>query len=287
MPQPRIVRGLAEVADRYDVVLSDVWGVIHNGREAFPVACEALVRFQRERGPVVLLSNAPRPWADACLQARALGVPEEAWSGYVTSGDVTRAEIAARAPRPMWAIGPDRDEPLYAGLDLPRAGPEDAAFIGCTGFADDEAEGPEDYRSALQVAAARGIEMVCANPDKVVRRGDRLIWCAGALADLYASMGGRVVIAGKPHPPIYAAALAEAERLLARPLDRRRVLAIGDGLPTDVAGANAQGLDLMFVAAGIDSERLMPEGLLDAGALGAFLAEAGAHAAYALPELVW
>ena len=269
------------------MVLSDVWGVIHNGREAFPVACEALARVQRERGPVVLVSNAPRPCADASVQTRALGVPDAAWSGYVTSGDVTRAEIAARAPAPMWAIGAERDETLYAGLDLPRAGPDEAGFVSCTGLADDEAETPEDYREALAVAAARGLEMVCANPDKVVRRGDRLIWCAGAVADLYASLGGRVVIAGKPHRPIYDAALAEAERLLGRPLDPRRVLAIGDGLPTDVAGANAHDLDLMFVAAGIDSERLMPGGALDAQALAAFLDEAGAHADYALPDLVW
>ncbi len=287
MPEPLIVSGLSAVADRYDVVLSDVWGVIHNGREAFPVACEALARFQRERGPVVLISNAPRPRADASVQARALGVPDAAWSGYVTSGDVTRAEIAARAPAAMWAIGAERDETLYTGLDLPRAGPDAAGFVSCTGLADDDTETPEDYREGLAIAAARGLEMVCANPDKVVRRGDHLIWCAGAVADLYASLGGRVVIAGKPHRPIYDAALAEAERLLGRPLDRRRALAIGDGLPTDVAGANAHDLDLMFVAAGIDSDRLMPRGALDSQALAAFLDEAGAHAAYALPELVW
>lgn len=288
MPSTRIVRGLAEIADRYDAVLSDVWGVIHNGREAFPVACAALARFQRERGPVVLISNAARPSDAAAAQCLELGVPRETWSGYVTSGDVTRVEIAARAGSPCWVIGPDLHDSLYDGLDLRSVGPGEAAFVSCTGLVDDATETPDDYRAALAVAAARKIPFVCANPDKVVRRGDQLIWCAGALADLYRDLGGGpVVIAGKPHAPIYDAALAEAERLLGRPLDRRRVLAIGDGLPTDVAGANAQGLDLLFVAAGIDSQRLMPHGVLDADGLADFMAEAGAEAAYALPELAW
>ena len=285
---PEPIADLHAVADRYDAVLCDVWGVIHNGVESFPAACAALARFGRERGPVVLLSNSPRPSDDVTGQLRALGVPDESWSGFVTSGDATRAELSARAPGPVWAIGPERDGVLYEGLGLAFAGPGEAAFVCCTGLVDDERETPDDYRAALAVAAGRGLAMICANPDRVVQRGDRLIPCGGALADVYAELGGgEVVMAGKPFAPIYALALAEAERLAGRPLDPARVLCIGDGLPTDVAGANARGLDLLFVAGGIHAaEVLGADGRLDPALTAALLGAAGAHARYALPRLV-
>jgi len=237
---------------------------------------------------VVLISNSPRPSGDVIPQLDALGVPREAWSSLVTSGDATRALIAARAPGPAWAIGPERDAVLYEGLDLGFAGPEDAAFISCTGLVDDETEAPENYRKALSVAALRGLMMICANPDRVVQRGERLVYCAGALADLYETLGGRVEMAGKPFAPIYDASLAEAERLLGHALSRPEVLALGDGLATDVAGANAQGLDILFVASGIHgAETGAAEGRLEAAEIEALLAGAGAHAAYAIAELAW
>ena len=195
------ISGLSRIADRYDIVLCDVWGVIHNGRESFPAACDALAVFQAERGPVVLISNAPRPSAAVHDQLRMLGVPDAAWSGFVTSGDATRALLAARAPGPVWKLGPDRDDPLYAGLDLEFSGLEAAAFICCTGPFDDLTETPEDYRERFEAAAARRLAFICANPDRVVQRGDQLIYCAGALADLYARLGGeeeRAVIAPVP-----------------------------------------------------------------------------------------
>jgi len=270
----RTLAGLSDVAQNYDLVLCDVWGVIHNGRESFPQACEALARFERERGPVVLISNAPRPSAAIFGQLRAFGVPDDCWTAFVTSGDATRALIADRAPGPAWAIGPERDFPLYEGLPLKFAGPEEAAFIACTGLVDDDVETPEDYRAQLAVAAGRGLVMICANPDRVVQRGDQLIYCAGALADLYAELGGEVLMAGKPYAPIY-------ERCLeGRDVERRRVLCIGDGIATDVAGANAQNLDCLFVLGGIHGADA------DEGA-GALLAAKGAHAAYAMPALVW
>jgi HAD superfamily hydrolase (TIGR01459 family) len=288
MPAFTPLDGLSAVADRYDAVFCDVWGVIHDGVRSFPAACAALARFRETRGPVVLISNSPRPSDDVVDQLDQLGVPRAAWSAFVTSGDVTRAELAARAPGPVWTIGPERDETLYQGLGLERAGPADCAFVSCTGLVEDDVEGPEDYRADLAVAAARGLTMICANPDRVVQRGDKLIWCAGALADLFVELRGSSIIAGKPAAAIYARTRAEAERLLGRPLDLARVLCIGDGLPTDVAGANAQGLDLLYVAAGIHgAEALTPDGRLDVAGAQALLERAGGHARWATAALAW
>ena len=199
MSLPEPIQGLDEIADRYDVVLSDVWGVIHNGRERFAPACRALAAFAEQRGPVILISNAPRPAADVVPQLDDLGVPRAAWSTMITSGDATRTLLAERAPGPVWAIGPARDAPLYAGLGLELTGPEDAALICITGPYDDETETAEDYRERFEAILPRRLPLLCANPDIVVQRGDRLIPCAGALARLYADLGGEVRMAGKPH----------------------------------------------------------------------------------------
>ena len=289
MQPPQILAGLSEAADHYDVLLCDVWGVIHNGREAFPEACAALKRFRETRGPVIMISNSPRLAEGVAVQMRDLGVPDDCWSALVTSGDATRSELAARAPGPVWAVGPVRDAPLYEGLGVVFAEtPEEAAFVCCTGLFDDEVETPEDFRSRLQAAAARDLLMVCANPDRVVQRGDRLIYCAGALADLYQALGGRVTMAGKPYAPIYGYAYAEAERLLGRPLDKARILAIGDGAPTDVRGAQEQGLDCLFIASGIHgAESVGPDGQLSASLAAAVLAHEGASARYASLALRW
>ena len=183
----------------------------------------------------------------------------------------------------------DLDSGLYEGTGVTFAEtPEQAAFVSCSGLFDDEIETPEDYRARFEVCAARGLEMICANPDRVVQRGDKLIYCAGALADLYESMGGKSVMAGKPYPAIYQAALKALDGLAGRAIDRKRVLAIGDGVPTDVKGANAQGLDLLFVAAGIHArDALGEDGKLHAARLDAFLGREGVSADYAMAELAW
>ena len=287
MSTPQTPQGLSDLIDHYDVLLSDVWGVIHNGRESFPAACAALARWRAERGPVILISNSPRPSADVVAQLDALGVPREAWSAFVTSGDATRLLLAERAPGPAWRLGPDRDAPLYEGLGLSFESLEKAAFIACTGPIDDETEGPGDYQDRFEGAAARGLEMVCANPDIVVQRGDKLIYCGGALAQLYETLGGKVVMAGKPHAPIYELCVAEAERLSGGPVERSRMLCIGDGVATDVKGANAQGLDVLFIAAGIHGgETITPEGL-DAAAVESLLRQEGAQARWAMADLTW
>jgi HAD superfamily hydrolase (TIGR01459 family) len=289
MTELSVLNGLSDVAANYDVLLCDVWGVIHNGRESFPKAVEALVEFRKTRGPVVLVSNAPRPSRDVVPQLHALKVPDEAWSAFVTSGDATRTELAKRRPGPAWALGPARDAPLYEGLGLEMVEtPEDAAFISCTGLFDDEVETPEDFRERLQGCAARGLEMVCANPDRVVQRGSKMIYCAGALAELYEELGGKVVMAGKPYGPIYTLARDAAEKCAGRHIETGRILAVGDGIPTDVKGANAQCLDLLFIAAGIHAKDAQgPDGKLDGARAAEMLRQADAHARYALNELCW
>ncbi|KPF81369.1 HAD family hydrolase [Brevundimonas sp. AAP58] len=289
MTLPHPLPHLSAVADDYDVLLCDVWGVIHNGRESWPVACDALIQFNRRGGQVVLISNSPRPASDVIEQLDRLGVPRESWQAFVTSGDATRAELAKRAPGPAWIIGPDRDWPLYEGLGLERAkGAEDAAFISVTGPEDDETETPEDYRERLTPAAESGLELICANPDRIVQRGDKIIYCGGSLADLYEELGGRVTMAGKPYEPIYALAMTEAEQLLGRTVDRSRVLCIGDGVVTDVLGANAQALDCLFIAQGIHGDAARGEGgQLDPERAGALLRAETAYARYAALELRW
>jgi HAD superfamily hydrolase (TIGR01459 family) len=288
MSSARIISGLGDVAGRYDALFCDVWGVIHNGRESFADATAALARFKDSVGPVVLVSNAPRPSEAVKPQLTRLGVPDAAWSSFVTSGDATRAELARLAPGPALAIGPSWDLPLYEGTGVTlTASAEAAAFISCTGLYNDETETPDDYRDLLAAAATRRLPMVCANPDRVVHRGEQLIWCAGSLADVYRDLGGEVLMAGKPHAPIYRCAMDSAAEQLGRPVDPTRILCIGDGVGTDVAGANNQGLDCLFIGAGIHGEEVLRDGAVDADRLAAFLDRERAIAAYAIPKLVW
>lgn len=248
------IASLGDIAGRYDAVLSDVWGVIHDGKAAFPEACAALHRFRQERGPVLLLSNAPRPGAEVVGLLDRLGVPREAYDAILTSGDAARAEMERRGDCAFHHIGPERDRAVWAGLPAREAALEEAAFMLCTGLADDEREGPEDYAGTLERAHALGLTMHCANPDLQVHRGAKLIWCAGALAAAYEKLGGAVIYFGKPHPPIYDAALKRLGALKDGPLEPTRILAIGDGMRTDILGANRVGLDALFITGGLHGD---------------------------------
>ncbi|HWU13487.1 MAG TPA: HAD hydrolase-like protein, partial [Caulobacter sp.] len=187
-----------------------------------------------------------------------------------------------------WIVGPDRDMPLYDGLGLETAGPDDAAFVAVTGMVDDESEVPDDYRDRLAIAADRGLTLICANPDRVVQRGSRLIYCGGSLADLYEALGGEVLMAGKPYKPIYDLALAEAQALKGGPVDRSRVLCIGDGVITDVKGAHDEGLACLFIAKGIHGEHAVgPDGRLDPARVEGLLAAERVGATHAMADLVW
>lgn len=286
MTSPTPINGLRELASRYDVLLCDVWGVIHNGRESFPVACEALARFGAEVGPVILISNAPRPHPPIVEQLDSLNVPRAAWTKLITSGDATRELLAQRTGK-VWKIGPDRDEVLYEGLGLAAGGPDDADFICVTGPYDDENDEPADYRERFETCVARGLDLICANPDIVVQRGDKLIYCGGALAQLYESLGGRAIMAGKPYAPIYEIALQHAQAALQRPIDTARVLCVGDGLPTDVRGANARALDILFVANGIHGGETVGSGGLNRAVVDDLLRQEGLQANWVIADMEW
>lgn len=261
-PRVPLIAGLGVIADRYDAILCDIWGVLHNGRQAFPAASDALAAFRRGGGAVVLISNAPRPSAPIKAQVVRLGVSPDAFDAIVTSGDVAIGLIAERGAAPVHHIGPKRDMSLFeaaaarAGERPVLVGLEDASYVVCTGLFDDEVETPDDYRERLSAMAARRLPLICANPDLVVHRGADLIYCAGAIARAYEALGGAAIYAGKPYAPIYHAALAAAGAALKAPLARSRVLAIGDAMRTDIAGAAGQGLDALFVTAGIHREDL-------------------------------
>jgi HAD superfamily hydrolase (TIGR01459 family) len=247
----RFADRLRDLVAGVDVVLSDIWGVVHNGLESFPEACEALHTFRSQGGAVIMITNAPRPADSVQRQLRKLGVADDVYDAIVSSGDLTRNFITGRLGQSMYWIGPERDNSVYRGFDAKFAPLAKADYIVCTGPFDDEVETAEDYREMMQQALARKLTLVCANPDIIVERGDRLVYCAGAIAELYRELGGDVVFYGKPHRPIYdqAMALAKAKRGVDTPLDR--VLAIGDSVRTDLAGAHAYGIDCLFVTRGI------------------------------------
>jgi HAD superfamily hydrolase (TIGR01459 family) len=272
---PRVVAHIAPQAGNFDVVLCDVWGILHNGLTAWPAASDALMRWRGLGATVVLVSNAPRPGEVVARQLDRMGVPRRAYDTIVTSGDVTRAEMQERGGI-CYHLGPPRDDALFDGVAARRGPLEDASYIVCTGLVHENRETAEDYRPLLEVALARGLDFVCANPDLVVEVGDRLVPCAGAIADLYVRMGGPTLYAGKPHPPIYERALAAAARIRGGATAHERVIGIGDSLRTDVAGARAMGVTALFVASGIHGEAVLDKGgHLDQVALAALFAEGG------------
>jgi HAD superfamily hydrolase (TIGR01450 family) len=265
----RSITTLGDVTDAYDVILCDVWGVLHNGIDAFPLAGEALTAAREKGLTVVLITNSPRPAIGAIPQLRAIGVPDTAYDRIVTSGDVTRTLIAA-GPKKVYLLGPERDLPLFDGLDVEVVSKEEADCVVCTGFFDDEVETPEDYREMLTDFVARKVPLICANPDLVVERGHRIIPCAGAVAAFYTALGGETRIAGKPHSPIYEATLAAAREARGE-FDKARVLAIGDGMPTDVKGAVDAGLDLLYISGGIHAAGYATNNVTDEARLKLFL----------------
>jgi len=281
---PKTIAALDALSGRYSALLCDVWGVVHNGEMHFPDAAAALAKARAAGVAVVLITNSPRRSRDVVAQLRAIGVPDQAYDRVVTSGDVTR-DLIAQGPRMIFHLGPDRDASLFDGLDVEPVEEFEAQGVVCTGLFEDEVETPADYAELLQRLRARNLPFICANPDIIVERGERLIWCAGALARDYAQMGGRTLIAGKPHAPIYRAALQAAADVLGREPDRAEVLAIGDGVMTDVKGGADNGLDVLYVSGGIHArdygEPLAP----DPERLAAFLEKHGYSPVAVIPRL--
>jgi HAD superfamily hydrolase (TIGR01459 family) len=250
-PAIPILASIAELAATTDAWIVDIWGVMHNGERAYEAAADAARNFRAKGGTVVLLSNAPRPFVNVVPHLASLGVPADAYDAGITSGDVTRDMLRAWAGRRLLHIGPERDEPLLDGLDFTLAPAAEAEVVLCSGLYNDDTETPADYAETLETLAARRTPMICANPDILVERGHQLLYCAGALAQNYATKGGEVAYAGKPHLPVYERTLAEIGRLRGKPVERSRVLCIGDGVETDLAGAHAAGLRSVFVASPI------------------------------------
>jgi HAD superfamily hydrolase (TIGR01459 family) len=284
---PPLLEHFSALAPAYDAVLCDVWGVVHNGVAAFPEACEALTRFRAAGGTVMLITNAPRPGQVVMRLLDRLAVPRQAYDGIVSSGDVTRAVIAARPERRLFHLGPERDLPIFEGLPVQFVPLEVADYAVCTGLSNDEVETPEHYRGLLSAMRARNLFMVCANPDVVVERGEKLVYCAGAIADLYASLGGEVLYAGKPHRPIYAQATDRIAALRGGRPPLSRMLAIGDSVRTDLKGAAAFGIDCLFVTGGIHAEELGGRHTPDPTAIMQIFADAGATPKVVMQRLKW
>lgn len=280
---PNLIESLQEISGRYSAILCDVWGVIHNGVRGFDSALAAL-RAAQERGlAIVLVTNAPRPAESVAMQIRNLDI-ETVWDAIVTSGDVTR-ELIRQSPRRLYHIGPERDLALFDGIDVDLVEEREADVVVCTGLLDDENEKPEDYAEQLLRLRSRDVPMICANPDIVAERGHQMVWCAGALARDYGQLGGRTLIAGKPHRPIYDAAMKAAEAALGRPLEKSQVLAIGDGMLTDVKGAVDYGLDVLYVSAGIHASQYGEPDSPDIERLAAFLSSHGQVPVAVIPRL--
>ena len=284
---PSLTESFSDLAGGYDAVLSDVWGVLHNGVSATVPACEALIRFRGQGGTVMLITNAPRPSEVVTHLLDKLGVPRNAYDGIVSSGDVTRAVMAARPDKAVFHIGPERDLPIFDGLGLNFVPVEQADYVVCTGLRHDEFETPESYRAELGELRRRKMFMLCGNPDLVVERGEKLIYCAGALADLYRSLGGEVLYAGKPHRPIYDLALGKVAGLRGAVPAQKRVLAIGDSIRTDLKGATDFGIDCLFVTAGIHAEELGDRHDPNLAALNRIFADAGIAPKAVARRLEW
>jgi HAD superfamily hydrolase (TIGR01459 family) len=278
----------ASLASHYDVLLCDVWGVVHNGVAATIESCDALNRYRDGGGTVILITNAPRPGEFVQAFIDRLKVPRTAWDAIVSSGDVTRALIAQRKGERVCHLGPERDVGLFDGLDVQLGPLESADYVVCSGLRDDTRETPQDYVNDIATMRARGLRMICANPDIVVERGAHLVYSAGAIADLYAAAGGEVTYAGKPYRPIYEQAMAVAQtQVRKRSVPLSRVLAIGDSVRTDLKGATTFGIDCLFVTAGIHAEELGDRDNPDAAALSGFFGKAGVFPKFAMRKLAW
>jgi len=278
--EPKLLSHFSEIAPDYDALICDIWGVLHNGATAFAAACDALKQFRDKHGRVVLLTNAPRPAKDLEEQFRRFGVPLDCFDTIVTSGAAAREDLARRsadAKLAMLHLGPDRDRNVFEGLNIELVDSARAKVVLCTGPYNDEVETPDDYVDMLGEMRARGLTMLCANPDLVVQRGGKLVYCAGALAQAYEKIGGVVVYYGKPHRPIYDVVLSSLA-------GARKPLAIGDALNTDIKGANGMGFDALFIADGIHGEDVAE---FTGRHMAELFARSGVQARAAMRALVW
>lgn len=285
MSLPQLISGFSAIAADYDAVLCDIWGVLHNGRAPFDGVDAALKNYRDGGGTVLLLSNAPRPGESALKRLDALGNLRSSYDGILTSGDATRAKLTelGQDGKSCCHIGPDKDADLSAGLDIALVDMEDADIVLFSGMYDDMSETPDDYAALLNEMQARNLPLICPNPDRTVMVGQQEIYCAGAVAELYERMGGTVIWMGKPYSGVYARAATMLRDMTG--LDAPRVLAIGDGPKTDMPGAQAAGLDALFISGGlVGATGAKVDSAED---IAAILAHENTTCRYAMRHLIW
>ncbi|WP_409562510.1 TIGR01459 family HAD-type hydrolase [Hyphomicrobium sp. MC8b] len=280
-----VLSSIAPFAETSELWFVDIWGVMHNGVRPFASSVAACEVFRKRGGTALLVTNSPRPRESVGKQLDSIGVSRDAYDGIVSSGDVSRSLIDAWAGRPILHIGPSRDLPIFAGLKAqPGATIEDAEVSVCTGLYDDETETPDSYAAILEKLRARDVPMICANPDLKVERGGRIIYCAGAIAAAYTALGGTVSYAGKPYQPIYDLALKIGAEKRGGAVGKDRVLAIGDGVATDIAGAAAFGIRSVFIASGIS---VRADETMDHAARRLFANDGAAKPVAVMKDFVW
>ncbi|MDX5592976.1 TIGR01459 family HAD-type hydrolase [Pseudovibrio sp. SPO723] len=281
-----LINGFSEICEAYDGVLCDVWGVLHNGQRPRRGVVEALTRYREEKGgKVVLITNAPRPDTHIAEHLAEMGIPDSVYDDITSSGDVVRQHLIDSAPKKVFHIGRDDNLAHYTDLPVTFTEQDEAELILCTSLYDRRVEEPEHYRPLFEELLKSELPFLCANPDVVAEQGDKLVWCAGALAQLYSQMGGTSIIMGKPYAPIYDLAKRKLNAVAGKQIAPDRILAIGDGMPTDIKGANAQNLDVLFVSLGIHAEELGEEHSADD--VMKLLGDSGLTAKAAIPRLVW
>lgn len=281
------IEGLRDIAQNYDAVLCDVWGVLHDGITASPGSIEALTGFKKSGKPTFLLTNAPRPNQQVMKQLDKLNVPlETTFDKIVTSGDVTR-KIIADLKTPIFHIGTQFDRSLFEGLDVELVDWQEAGAVVCTGLYDDFKETPDDYTQLLADIKSRNLPFLCANPDMIVHHGGIMRWCAGALAKKYEELGEESIIIGKPRRPVYEYAHKQLNEAAGRSLPKSKILAIGDGINTDIAGALGYGIDVVYISAGIHAAEYGERDHPDPEKLQQFLNAHQATPVAWMPHLKW
>ena len=253
----QIVNALSDISAQYDALFVDLWGCVHNGVRAFDAANKALIEYRTGGGIVVLVTNSPRPRAQVEQQLADFGVARDAWDSIASSGDSARSALFLGAVgQKIYFIGTDAELPFFEPLKLiddpiqiSHVQIEEAEGIVCTGLP--TADGtPDDVRAPLLYAKQKGLKLLCANPDIIVDRGDKREWCAGAVAQAYSEMGGTSLYFGKPHAPVYDLARRRLSAIRSNIPDDR-ILAIGDGITTDIQGAIGEGIDSLFITGGL------------------------------------
>ena len=281
-----VTAGLSALAADYDAAFCDIWGVIHNGVAPHTGAVTALRRFRDMGKHVILITNASRPAGPVADMLVSLGIDNDIYDSIVTSGDVTRELVRAYSGKIVHHVGPRFDHPIFDGLGIGMGGPDEAAAVVVTGLDTDD-ESPEDYADRIGTWLDRGLKLICANPDITVEVGDRIEYCAGAIAKLYADRGGRVEMAGKPHPPIYDSAFKALGKVAGRKVARERILAIGDAVRTDALGAARCGLDFLFITGSLHAEELNAHDGADEAHVVETVAPSRASLVGYMPRLVW